>query len=123
MPRPKFIINHDSVILAAYYIGKKLLTTTDREESYGQAFHWTEQPEALNSWCEQHLDTQEWIRLKNYLRDRKRRAKNQVTPRTKTVTLTIEAHKILSGIAQDEQCTLSDVVESHLAKRWLKAMK
>ncbi|PCI44430.1 MAG: hypothetical protein COB41_04440 [Proteobacteria bacterium] len=67
--------------------------------------------DALNKWCELWLKKAQWLQMKNAIRAARKRARGVDT---KTITLTQNAWFILDYHAQQENCTLSEVIERKL---------
>jgi len=67
--------------------------------------------EALNKWCELWLKKTQWTQMKNAIRAARKRSRGVDT---KTITLTQNAWFILDYHAQQENCTLSEVIERKL---------
>jgi len=70
----------------------------------------------LNAWCEKYLPTEEWTKLKHAIR--KRRQRDERYGEQTTVTISTEAHKYLSRVAERDDVTLSEAVEYYLGKAW-----
>ncbi len=69
----------------------------------------------VNDWCEAHLDSEQWTKLKNALRARRKRKGDQVKGDNKvTVTLSRSAWIKLSSVAESHDVTLSQAIERFL---------
>nr|WP_020406523.1 hypothetical protein [Hahella ganghwensis] len=73
----------------------------------------------LNKWCQTHLDQDRMKQLKNAIRAARHRASKGKFG-TKKVDLSTEAWLTLKTIGEAEGLTLSEVIEKHLASRFLK---
>lgn len=92
----------------------------DTNEAARRAFQSARDEEDLTRWGEKYLDLGQWQQLKSAIRQRRRRAKY---PDVRNVTLTKQAHWILSAIAERDGVTLSQVIEEYLADEWTKAIR
>lgn len=77
--------------------------------------------EALQMWCEKYLAEKAWKQMKTTIRAARMRS-GQEYGEKKQITLSNQAWCMLSGIAEAERATLSQVVEKHLKKAYLKAI-
>jgi macrodomain Ter protein organizer (MatP/YcbG family) len=100
------------------YVGGPALTAHLEEEEALRAirdFAGSKSVEELNAWAEKYLDRLAWQRLKNAVRQGRRRAKR---PEVKNVVLTHKAWVYLSDLSQRDGVTLSEVVEKYLHPVW-----
>lgn len=68
----------------------------------------------LNEWCEEHLTSGDWLKLKVGIRKRRERwARHE---QLKTVAISAKAHRLLAGIAKRDSVTFTEVLEHLLAK-------
>ena len=121
MPKKKYCVTDSDYNHARFYLADKLrdygiqfaeevsiasardefITVTDGGEKKGRA-------NRLNSWCEKYLNGHEWRKLKAAIRKRRERWGNH---EAKSIMITVEAHKLLSGIAKRDNVTFSEVLE------------
>ncbi len=73
------------------------------------------QAEALNAWCEQNLSTAEWRKLKSAIR--KRRHRQQTANQQIAITISRQAHTILSQLAKRDGVTLMALVDRLVSKK------
>jgi macrodomain Ter protein organizer (MatP/YcbG family) len=76
----------------------------------------------LNTWCEKHLKSEDWKKLKGSIRANRLRAKRGMGEKERIVRvdLTENAHIILSSMADSYGVTLSEVIVRYMEKDWLK---
>jgi len=127
MPRKKYCVADSDYTHARFYLADKLrnygiqfaeevsivnasdefFALTGDGERKGRA-------NRLNSWCEKYLNGHEWRKLKTAIRKRRERWGHNND--TKSITISPEAHKLLSRIAERDNVTFSEVLESVLLK-------
>ncbi|RME85483.1 MAG: hypothetical protein D6771_03185 [Zetaproteobacteria bacterium] len=119
MPRPKYRITPEDEPFARRWIEKKLADPRwlgERTHAAWAAYHalppWD--AEALNRWAEAWLSSAEWTRMKNAIRQARRRARH---PEVVNVQITRYAWRILQFWARRDGCTLSEVIERRLGGR------
>ena len=67
--------------------------------------------EKLQTWCESHLNADQWRRLQHALRSRRKDLSGH-----RTVQITAAAHQILMELANREQITISEVIERYYGR-------
>ncbi len=126
MPRPRFRITSDNYQAARDYLGHQIRNNTLGIKN-AAALEWNQLPHSLdrkkaqsyaelvNDWCEEHLDSEQWSKLKNALRARRKRLSDQINGDDKvTVTLSRRAWMKLSSVAETNGVTLSQAIETFL---------
>ena len=130
MPRAKYSITKEDLTHAYLYLSDRLRSWSVEfiEEAQGEPesefdkavdqskYKPAERVVNLNAWCEKYLPTDEWTKLKHAIRKRRQRQQNYGDQTT--VTISTEAHKYLSRVAERDDVTLSEAVEYYLQKAW-----
>ncbi len=127
MPRTKYQITADDCIHAELYLSRQLRNyeiefrddadLLNAESEYRDATSGrekTSRAQHLNEWCEKHLTSADWNRLKSAIR--KRRERTQHFDEQKTLTVSATSHYLLSKLAQRDDVTYSEVLEHYLSK-------
>ncbi|HBE67755.1 MAG TPA: hypothetical protein DDW52_06360 [Planctomycetaceae bacterium] len=125
MPRPRYQITAADLTHARAYLESQLLQLTLdlRELTHGEALDAVNgilraggkstKTKKLNTWCETHLTTAAWAGLKASVRKRRQRFSTE----TRSVTLSIRAHKLLKDAAERKGVTMSRIIEQRLGRR------
>ena len=116
MARPKYNITPADASFARRWIEGKLANPAwlgsgrswDAHQDLAQR---VETAAELNAWCELWLDSGRWTQLKNAIRAARKRAR---TDDVVNVTLSRNAWGVLSYWAEQDGCTLSNVIERRL---------
>jgi len=118
MARQVYTINNYDHWYARRWIEKKLdnpaWLANNRTYPARQALKYVKDDAlSLNDWCQNWLKKEQWKQMKNAIRAARKRSHGV---ETKTVTLTHAAWFILDYHAQQNQCTLSEVIERKLSQ-------
>ncbi len=137
MPRPRYRITPSDRPFASAYLGRQIEQQTegfpgriDREASgwvealyhAGEAFQTSRgDADTLQAWCATYLSELDWVRLKNAIRDARRRLRERLGEKEAMVStkLTREAWLILSHLATHEGLTLSEFIVSSHKTAWI----
>jgi macrodomain Ter protein organizer (MatP/YcbG family) len=127
MARPAYAVTNDDLIHVRAYVGNQLrsfnLELVDPEAveiAYNEYLRMsrlppsTEAADQMQAWCAKYLTDAEWDHLKASVR--KRRQRWLGSRKLKTVTISANAHRLLSELAKRDKVTLSEALELHLAK-------
>ncbi len=95
MGRRKYKLKADDLSYTRKWIARQMYTTPDCQDS-----------QSLNSWCEEHLSTDQWSRLKACLRSRRRAPRDGVR-----LGISRAAHEALKEQATRYGITLSETIE------------
>ncbi len=128
MPRQRYIITPFDLSAAEKYLHRKLHEETlfDDDNWYPnakRAFSRARGDEIkLNRWCENWLNTEQWIKLKDSLRAARKRLNDYINVNGPPVTLTIsrEAWKMLSTLSKHNKLTFSEFIIKRHEKAWIK---
>lgn len=127
MPRTKYVVTAADLIHASAYLETQLLTFAialrddvthtlairELRETTASGTK-TEKARSVNEWCEEHLSTAEWRKLKTAIRKRRQRWERYEDQ--KTVTISTRAHRLLASLAKRDNVTFSQVLENYLGK-------
>jgi macrodomain Ter protein organizer (MatP/YcbG family) len=127
MPRAKYVITSDDFTHARFYIEKQLrlfgfglrdnVTLRSAEIELDIAVSSGSKSKLavqLNGWCEKHLSSKDWNKLKTAIRKRRERWESHAN--VKTISVSAESHRLLTMLAKRDRVTLSDVLEKYLSE-------
>ena len=127
MPREEYSITTDDEIHATFYLGDRLrnrdlrFQDSDFYESAESDFRTAVDKKAmhariaaLNSWCKKYLSDAD--RGKLTVAVSKRRERWRRTDATKTFTISVKAHRVLTQISKRDKVTFSQALENYLGK-------
>ena len=140
MARPKYKIqNRDDASYAISYLFRKMedenrfffpysgndnswSKNNDAEQELKKA---VDDPCAVNTWCEKHLNKKQWSQLKNSIRIARLRQhrKHNYSKSIKRVDLSVTAHNYLSILSKSNGISHSDVIEKYLKRHAQKIIK
>jgi len=128
MARQRYTITEFDLSAAEKYLDRKLHEETlfDDDDQYlkaKRAFSKARSDEIkLNRWCENWLNTDQWIKLKASLRAARKRLNDYIDDKGPPVTITLsrEAWQMLSALSKRNQLTLSEFIIKRHEKAWLK---
>jgi len=128
MGRPRYCITEDDYLHAYFYLSPKVRSheieylKESQEFSAGKSFNRAasseikgkkKQAEALNAWCEKHLTSSEWQKLKQAIR--KRRVRWEKAGESTTVTVSTKVRDYLANISERDDVTYNEILEHVLA--------
>ena len=126
MPRPKYLITQVDYRNAVRYLDQKVTEAGwiggGPRRQANAAAKYDERKKGLdniNAWAEQWLSSENWVQLKNAVRAARKRASTSVRDKPKNVTLSREAHTILSELADVEGLTMSEFIVRKHKQKWL----
>ncbi|MEZ6137032.1 MAG: hypothetical protein R3C53_19225 [Pirellulaceae bacterium] len=127
MPRTKYVVTAADLNHASSYLETQLLTfaiasrdNVTHSVVVGELREATargtkaERARSVNEWCEKHLSSVEWRKLKAAIR--KRRQRWERYEEQKTVTISTRAHRLLTNLSKRDDVTFSEVMENYLGK-------
>jgi len=128
MARNPYVITVKDRSAGENYISRKLHEETlfDNDEYYPSARRSFSKARAdaekLNRWCENHLNSEQWIQLKNAIRAARKRKNDQTGTNQPPATITIsrDAWTVLSDLSKHHGLTLSEFIIKKHEKAWLK---
>lgn len=136
MARPKYQITSDDYFTARKWIDGKIkkhqlefkgandfMTAAEELEKIPYRHKVAKKAvEELQAWCEKYMSDRAWQQMKTTIRADRMRSSQQHGDK-KQITLTNKAWCMLSTLSETENATLSQVIEKHLYKQYMKAIE